>query len=718
MTASTMANDDDKNERLCFACESEKLGHNPSNWCPRCKWMIRPHCVGFVPVNAFSEEDINSVNEILENNSTRATVSRLRDWHSRLDRQDSNWLFGFQQSQLESIVDDEKGKEIRQRILQRILDAENQTHKEWLMNRGVPLPGGFWLQFSSPPHMLHSITVDGVINTGPRFPSAQLFEMISKLDEWELKAINWHRFSQILAQLGENHKDWIRTRRALRRGGRGRFYEFMQNRQEMPARSNASVLAQIINRWTSFKDSWLQIKQYPSGRRQNRSDLETLPFLIDRMASEDIETIPWLNRWRGKTENWSSSDILEYEFTNLLSVRDGRLFVRAKSSDGKTKLRRVPTDIRLWSALISAQFSPPGSSIHDSLQLLLLNWNNERVTPTIPEEADRKAALLLADLENKNDNIYFSTKHRGLVIDGTTETQYLIKVNSRHQFRHTDKYNLSARVDPTDAWEPICTHASEQLSHLPIGDQIVTVALVCSNDKHNHKAIRTIHEFLVRKNKVDFHGPSVENPPYGFRLRNAEAEQRRIEMRYGNPLRQRQREIRERWQQAVQRDLDFGEIRFEQNHNFPLDDNGIGNDGDRNRIPNLLINALVGLHAAPVGAMARFPRTPGGSFRLLTIENEYQTEQEIEILRNIAQNHGWIYSQEMTEHHDVDEDQEIWVKDRHTRLNREALFDILTPVQDEIDPTGRQWWTRIEERVQYFRRLRHRAFWNFQNEER
>lgn len=132
----------------------------------------------------------------------------------------------------------------------------------------------------------------------------------------------------------------------------------------------------------------------------------------------------------------------------------------------------------------------------------------------------------------------------------------------------------------------------------------------------------------------------------------------------------------------------------------------------------MLINALVGLHAAPVGAMARFPRTPGGSFRLLTIENEYQSEQEIEILRNIAQNHGWIYSQEMTEHHDVDEDQEIWVKDRHTRLNRDALFDILTPVQDEIDPTGRQWWTRIEERVQYFRRLRHRAFWNFQNEER
>ena len=718
MTASPMANDDDKNERLCFACESEKADKD-SNWCPRCKWMIRPHCSGFVPVNAFSAEDVNTVNEILANNSTRATASRLRDWHSRLNRQDSDWIFRIQQSQLEPIIDDVEGKEIRQRILQQISNAENQTHKEWLMNRGFPLPGGCWLQISSPPHMLHSITVDGVINTGPRFPSTQLIEMISKMAEWELQAINWHRFGQLLAQLGENHKDWIRTRRALRRG-RGRFHEFLQNRQEMPSRSNASVLAQIINRWTSFKNSWLQIKQYPSGRRQNNSDLETLPFLIDRMASEEIESIPWLNRWRGKTVNWSSSDILENEFSNLLSVRDGRLFVRAKSSDGKTKLRSVPTDIRLWSALISAQFSPPGSSIHDSLQLLLLNWTDERVTPTIPEEADRKAALLLADLESKNDNIYFSTKYRGLVIDGTTETQYLIKVNSPHQFRHNDKYSLSARVDPADMWEPICTHASEQLRHLPIGDQIVTVALVCSNDKHNYKAIRTIHEFLSRKNKVDIE-ISIDpvNPPFQFRHRrfDAHAEQRRMEMRM-NPLRQRQREIRERWQQEVHRDLDFGEIRFEQNHNFPIDDNGIGADGNRNRIPNLLINALVGLHAAPIGAMARFPRIPGGIFRLLTIENEYQSEQEVEILRNIAQNHGWSYSQEMTEHHDVDENQEIWIKDRHTRLNREALFDILTPVQDEIDPTGRQWWTRIEERVQYFRRLRHRAFWNFQNEER
>ena len=72
-----MANDDDNNERLCFACESEKLGHNPSNWCPRCKWMIRPHCVGFVPVNAFSEEDINSVNEILENNLDEKQSSKF-----------------------------------------------------------------------------------------------------------------------------------------------------------------------------------------------------------------------------------------------------------------------------------------------------------------------------------------------------------------------------------------------------------------------------------------------------------------------------------------------------------------------------------------------------------------------------------------------------------------------------------------------------------------
>ena len=718
MTTTKMAGDDDDiTDRFCFSCESEKLGFNPSNWCPRCKWMIRPHCSGFIPLNRFSETHIASVNEILGKNSTRATVSRLRDWHSRLDRKDSDWLFRLQQPHLEPIIDDEKGTEIRERILREISEAENPSLKEWLMNRGIPLPGGCWLQISSPSHSPHSITIDGVTNSGSRFPSSQLIEMISKMKVWELKAVNWHRFSQLLAPLGENHKDWVRR---YRRAGVVPHYHrrqiaAMRRHPIVPVRSVASVLFQVVERWTSYRDpEWFHQNDliWRSGhyqdqfrRNQHSSDMAALPFLIDRMISKEAETIPWLNRWKEQTGNFSSLDLFEHDFSSFITVREGRLFVRAKSADGKIKLRRVPTDFRLWSALISAQFSPPGSSIHDSLQLLLLNWNNERVTPIMPDIADRKAARLLADLERKNDNIYFSLDDRSLLIEGTTETQYQIKVNQR-PMRGSDKYHLSARVDPSKEWEPICTHASDQLRNLPIGDQIVTVALVCSQDKHNHRAIRTIHDYLARKNKIDWNPPTEEYPENAPLLPEDRA-QRRIQ-----GLRYRQREIREQWRP------NFGELRVEQNPPFPLDDDAIGVEGNRNRIPNLLTNALVGLHAAPIGAMARFPNAPGGSFRLLTIENEYQTQQEVEILQTIAREHGWRHSEEMEEHHEVEENQEIWVKDHHFRLNREALFESLAPLQEEYDPIGRQWWARIEDRVRFFRQLRHRAFWNFQNEER
>ena len=701
-----MVNDDERKDRFCFACESETLGFGPSNWCPRCKWMIRPHCSGFIPLNRFSDTDIESVNEILKNNSIRATVSRLRDWHSRLDRQDSDWLFRVQQSHIEPIIDDEKGTEIRERILQEILEAENSSHKEWLMNRGIPLPGGCWIQISSPAHLPHSITIDGVINSGPRFPSIQLIEMISKMKEWELKAINWNKFGQLLAQLGENRRDWFR--RSRRRGRDWRDYAGLRRHAIDPVRTGGSVISQIIRRWTNI----MRHSQHPRDQiqqSQHTSDMEELPFLIERMFSEEAETIPWLNRWKEQTGNFSSADLFDQEYNNCITVRDGRLFVRAKSVGGKTKLRRVPTDFRLWSALISAQLSPPGSTIHDSLQLLLLNWNNDRVNPIIPEEADRRAARLLADLEQKNENIYFSAKDRSLLIEGTTETQYQIKVNQQFT-RRMDKYQLSARVDPSSEWEAICTHASEQLRNLPIGDQIVTVALVCAQDKHNHRAIRTVHDFLARKNKITWDDSFQENRDHAEIDQFGPRGRREWGQRF-RALQNRNREIR------VERHQNYREFHF-QNPPFPIDDDAIGVEGNRNRIPNLLVNALVGLHAAPIGSMARFPNAPGGSFRLLTIENVYQTQQEVEILRAIARNHGWRHSEEMGEHHEVEEGQEIWVKGQHVPLNRDALFEYLTPIQEEFDPEGRQWWARIEDQVRFFRQRRHRAFWNFQNEER
>ena len=87
--------------------------------------------------------------------------------------------------------------------------------------------------------------------------------------------------------------------------------------------------------------------------------------------------MPWLTRWKEKTNNWSNPEPLKHEYNPFITVKNGGLFLRVENHDGKIKLRRIPSDIHIISAIISAQLSPPGTSIHDTLQLLLRNWENE-----------------------------------------------------------------------------------------------------------------------------------------------------------------------------------------------------------------------------------------------------------------------------------------------------------------------------------------------------
>ena len=66
-----------------------------------------------------------------------------------------------------------------------------------------------------------------------------------------------------------------------------------------------------------------------------------------------------------------------------------------------------------------------------------------------------------------------------------------------------------------------------------------------------------------------------------------------------------------------------------------------------------------------------------------------------------------------------DDNQQIWVKEQHFNLNEEVgsqMYELLTLIQVQINPNVRPWWARIEDRVRYFRQIRHNLFWNFQNE--
>ncbi|MBA45997.1 MAG: hypothetical protein CMB31_05365 [Euryarchaeota archaeon] len=723
MSATTKGNDE-LNDRLCVACQIEELKiTNPNNWCPRCTWMIHPHCTGIAPLRPASQTDVDMVNEILQKTSSRATLSRIREWHNNLDSADSDWIFRIQDSHIDPIIDDERGNEIRTRIFEQIQSSENEHLKEWLMNRGFPLPGGCWMQISSMSAVPHSISIDGIVNTGPRFPHSQLIEIISKMDEWELRAVNWHRFSQLLAELGINQRDHFRELRRNRHIVHARHYRHLMANGELTSiRSFGAVISRVISRWnnsmTNLRGSFL------SGLEGRETDImDVLPFFIDQMSDDEIASIPWLRRWKEETKNWSNPEIFEHNFDNFISIRSGRLFLRVKNKYGKLSLRRIPSDFRIISALISAQLSPPGTSIHDSLQLLLTNWHNDSMVQAVPNDADRRAARLLADVEKGAENVTFSEKERSLLIKGNTGTEYQIKVN-RTLSRHADKFQLSARVRSYDEWEKICTHASDELKDLPIGDQIATLALICSRDLENNTAISTIHMFLVSKNKISMDPEMRQEPDFNRQIRLRDRVRDFFEDREvaDAEIRRRIRHERPNFRRYLQYEWDYqnGELRIEEEHPFPLNDDVLGDVGNRNRIPNLLINALVGFNAAPIGALARLPSAPGGSFRLLTIANEVFTQQEVDVLQSTARINGWS----LVENFDgeTEENQEMWVKEQHRRFNHEPIriemYDLLSRIQEEIDPNGRPWWARIEDRVRHFRQVRNRVFWNFQNEER
>ena len=88
MTTTSRVNDENK-DRLCVACEIEPLNHNSDSWCSRCKWMIHPHCSGTIPLRESSRK-IESCKSYIAKSFKTSTIGRIREWHNRLDREDSN----------------------------------------------------------------------------------------------------------------------------------------------------------------------------------------------------------------------------------------------------------------------------------------------------------------------------------------------------------------------------------------------------------------------------------------------------------------------------------------------------------------------------------------------------------------------------------------------------------------------------------------------------
>ena len=112
------------------------------------------------------------------------------------------------------------------------------------------------------------------------------------------------------------------------------------------------------------------------------------------------------------------------------------------------------------------------------------NWENEEVIPKIPNDADRKAARLLRDIEHQTENINFSENERSLLIQGTTGTEYRIKINRTAKNLTEDKFQLSARTNSSEPWGKICTGSSA------VGDMCSVLLCYVKNTQTLHFPMR------------------------------------------------------------------------------------------------------------------------------------------------------------------------------------------------------------------------------------
>ena len=669
---------------LCICCGIEPA-MDGMRWGRICHAMIRPRTSRAMPSTNIRREDIEIVDKILDRHSPQATVSRLRELVSSFPENDQAWANSptmvRHQKALDPLMSEEDATKLRKHVFEAI-EEDDIDRCQRLLRRGFPLPGGLWLTVLEGPGTPATVVLDGKIQVSRSFPGRHLVKTMSKMTESQIESIDWDRFVKVLCTLFPA----IRTRLG-RAFALGRGFPFIGNRSRNADFCYATVLFSQITELTGNELDPI------GGNRQNREGqppaLAALPHAVEKLTQSEYKGQPWLRRWRDVTEDWCDPSFLSRDNQALIQVRNGHLHIRIRSMHGKTKIRKLPMDISVWQGIISAQLSPPGSPQHDRLWLLLENWNLGRVAPAIPDEPDRTAAKTLVQKVLPHNRIHLLDKQQAIEIQGTSGASYRIQIKPRYISRDSLMVSGSANGRQNQG---ICIHQPPEQLSLPIGDQILTIVMVCVEDLDNHPLISTITQFLERNKLLRARDSKVNEYLNFFEQENENLPhlQRRNLRALQENWRRNQIEENPPW------DHEDGHIEHERLPAFPITDDVLANLEPRQRIPRLIANALLALRGSPLGAQAQVPRVPGELFTVLRLTNVYQTREEIDLLRTLLPVCGWQQEGE-------DTGGQIWRRRARLEWDRGTLFTSLAPLQEIHNPQGRPWWAAIEEIVTRFR---------------
>ena len=492
----------------CIVCarETENKG-----WCSRCE-LFADVLVGPGMSGRPTEDERAEMEEVLAPDRGRTSETR---WRSLLaahaGSEDILWMKRRDSVPEDAPIDEsafplteeelENGLQfLRQRLAGRAHPEPHELRR--LLQRGIPLPDGSWLNRGD-----HDWSLDGEVVPG-KLAYAHLLRAMTGTKN-ERRQVQECDFSLLLGVMGALSMPRPRAhmRHRRRQGEHLRDIQlFLRVHRDTHGPLEGATLffswlewmeGMLRSRLAAGEQprNWMQGMIWARFRDRGRHRYEMPPEVP--WADLAVLGMPWVERWDQETSGGTEWHSAEAWPGPALVVNRGRLFLRMLRG-GRWKRVPLPPWPELWALLLSWQLSPPEHPAHRRLRTLQWIWD-EPDGELIPAEQDCRALGLLHSVCEENDRCeYLEEGAPGIIVEGTSGLFYHVRCgHGVHGARFSVSGCTSAEQARQGGGTPICIREHPGIQRLPAGDVIASVVLALMDDQRSQQNLHPLAEFIL-----------------------------------------------------------------------------------------------------------------------------------------------------------------------------------------------------------------------------
>ena len=492
----------------CIVCarETENKG-----WCSRCE-LFADVLVGPGMSGRPTEDERAEMEEVLVPDRGRTSETR---WRSLLaahaGSEDILWMKRRDSVPEDAPIDEsafplteeelENGLQfLRQRLAGRAHPEPHELRR--LLQRGIPLPDGSWLNRGD-----HVWSLDGEVVPG-KLPYAHLLRAMTGTKN-ERRQVQECDFSLLLGVMGALSMPRPRAhmRHRRRQGEHLRDIQlFLRVHRDTHGPLEGATLffswlewieGMLRSRLAAGEQprNWMQGMIWARFRDRGRHRYEMPPEVP--WADLAVLGMPWVERWDQETSGGTEWHSAEAWSGPALVVNRGRLFLRMLRG-GRWKRVPLPPWPELWALLLSWQLSPPEHPAHRRLRTLQWIWD-EPDGELIPAEQDCRALGLLHSVCEENDRCEYQEEGApGIIVEGTSGLFYHVRCgHGVHGARFSVSGCTSAEQARQGGGTPICIREHPGIQRLPAGDVIASVVLALMDDQRSQQNLHPLAEFIL-----------------------------------------------------------------------------------------------------------------------------------------------------------------------------------------------------------------------------